>query len=61
MEKRRKLMKDYEDLRKRKQDEYEAQRLRRIELRNSMTQKLYNFILKRQIFIVFLFARCGYG
>ncbi len=36
VEKRRKLMQEYEDLRKQKQEEYDAQRRRRIELRNSM-------------------------
>ena len=50
MEKRRKLMKDYEDLRKRKQDEYEAQRRRRIELRNSKTRKNY---IRDTFFIIF--------
>lgn len=35
VEKRRKLMQEYEDLRKLKQEEYAAQRRRRIELRNS--------------------------
>ena len=50
VEKRRKLMKDYEDLRKRKQDEYEAQRRRRIELRNSKTRKNY---IRDDFFIVF--------
>ena len=50
MEKRRKLMKDYEDLRKRKQDEYEAQRRRRIELRNSKTRKNY---VRDTFFIIF--------
>ncbi len=35
VEKRRKLMEDYGDLRRRKQEEYDAQRSRRIELRNS--------------------------
>lgn len=42
MEKRRKLMQEYEDLRKLKQDQYAAQRRRRIELRNS---KLIIFVL----------------
>ena len=35
VEKRRKLMQEYEDRRKIKQEEYAAQRSRRIELRNS--------------------------
>ena len=43
-------MKDYEDLRKRKQDEYEAQRRRRIELRNSKTRKNY---IRDTFFIIF--------
>lgn len=61
MDKRRKLMKDYEDLRKRKQDEYEAQRRRRIELRNSKTRRVAKVMVKDQIFHCYLIARRGYG
>ncbi len=42
VEKRRKLMQEYEDLRKQKQEEYDAQRRRRIELRNSKFLNLVN-------------------
>ena len=35
VEKRRKLMQEYEDIKRKKQDDYAAQRRRRIELRNS--------------------------
>ncbi len=35
VEKRRKLMQEYEDIKRRKQDDYAAKRRRRIELRNS--------------------------
>ena len=61
VEKRRKLMTEYEDLRRRKTEEYAANRRRRIELRNSKSSIFFSQSTFSSLKMVFYHFRCGHG
>lgn len=59
MEKRRKMMQEFDDLRNAKIEVYNGNRERRIDLRNGKSGRMIFFTEPNSIFIIF--RRCGYG